>query len=206
MKRIWICVLMLTASSIFAQDFDLGVKGGVNYAESVILHTVGLSGVDMQDLQQQQGFGLVFGGFMRITAGKWIVEPEVLFSENGQLATLADADVQNANLGDVFATQFDKLDIPFLIGYNAFDRIRLVAGPVFSNYTTSDTDRLFDFDNLHMGYQLGFGFDVSRLAFDARYAGNLSRLHDTIDTGLETIQVDGKRNIFQFTVGYKIFD
>ncbi|MBK8342050.1 MAG: hypothetical protein IPL12_01250 [Bacteroidetes bacterium] len=57
-----------------------------------------------------------------------------------------------------------------------------------------------------LGYQAGFGFDVNKLTFDARYEGNLSKFKEYIETDNGVITVDARKNIFQFTVGYKLFN
>ena len=188
-----------------AQSFDLGIKGGVNYSQATILNVIGMDGVDMNDVESQSGVGLVFGGFMRITTGKLILEPELLFSENESLVTLADANIQNADIGDLLSMKVDKVDMPLLVGYNFLNKIRLMAGPVLSNIKATDSDPLFDLGNITIGYQLGFGFDADKLAFDARYEGNLSKFKDYIETDNGTVQVDTRRNLFQFTIGYKLF-
>ncbi len=188
-----------------AQSFDLGVKGGVNYSQATILNVIGIDGVDMNDVESQPGVGLVLGGFMRYTSGKIIFEPELLFSENQSLITLEDANMENTDLGDLLSMKVDKVDMPLLVGYNFLNKIRFMAGPVLSNIKAADSDPLFDLGNITVGYQLGFGFDADKLAFDARYEGNLSKFKEYIETDNGTVQVDSRRNLFQFTIGYKLF-
>jgi len=207
MKRIAIVgIAFFAAVQLNAQDYDLGVKGGVNYTQATILNVIGMDGVDMDDVESETGMGLVLGGFARATFGKLILQPELLFSEDQASVKLEDASIDNADLGDLFSMQVDKVDIPLLVGYKAFGSVRLMGGPVLSNIKGEASDPLFDFQNLSVGYQAGFGFDVNRMTFDARYEGNLSRFEDYIETDGGVIQVDSRRNIFQFTVGYKLFD
>ncbi len=206
MKRITLfSLIVLSAIYIHAQSFDLGIKGGVNYSQATILNVVGFDGVSMDDVENQAGMGIVFGGFARYTVGKLVLQPELLFSEDEALVTLADASVENQDLGDLLSMKVDKVDLPLLVGYNMFNKIRLMAGPVFSNIKAQDSDPLFDLSNVSAGYQLGFGFDVDKLTFDARYEGNLSKFKEYIETDAGIIEVDSRRNIFQFTIGYKFF-
>lgn len=188
-----------------AQSFDLGVKGGVNYSQATILNVISIDGVDMNDVESQPGMALVLGGFIRYTTGKIIFEPELLFSETQSLVTLNDASMENTDLGDLLSMKVDKVDMPLLVGYNFLNRIRIMGGPVLSNIKSSDADPLFDLSNITVGYQTGFGFDIEKLAFDVRYEGNLSRFKDYIETDNGTVQVDTRKNIFQFTIGYKLF-
>ena len=198
--------MFLAAYKIYAQDFDLGVKGGVNYAQSVILDVVGSEGVDMGDLEEERGMAIVFGGFARATFGKFIFQPEILFTENQSLVDIGEIDPQNMDLGDLLSMNVDKLDIPLLFGYNTFNRIRLMGGPVVSHIQSDASDPLFDFNEITVGYQAGFGFDINKLTFDARYEGNLNKFTDYIETDNGVIEVDSRKNIFQFTLGYKLFD
>ncbi len=205
MKRIVLLLFVLSAYKMYAQNFELGVKGGVNYAQSVILQVVSTNGINVNEVQNEKGMGLVFGGFARASFGKIIFQPEILFSEDQQLVTLADADVQNMDLGDFLTLNVDKMDIPLIIGYRAFNTIRLMGGPVFSHVQVDANDPLFQFDNLTMGYQAGIGFDIGKISADARYEGNLSKFKDQFDTENGAIEVDSRKSLFQFTLGYSLF-
>lgn len=205
MKKLFAIILFSGSIAVFAQSFEVGVKGGVNYSQSVILDVVGTDGVDMDDIENERGVGLVFGGYARGTFGKFIIQPELLFSEDQSSVTLADASADDFDLGDVLSINIDKIDVPLLVGYKAFNRIRIMGGPVVSNIRSSSSDPIFSFSDLSLGYQAGIGFDIERLVFDARYEGNLSRFENFIETDNGLIQVDSRTNIFQFTVGYKLF-
>lgn len=205
MKKGLIVIICFVVFKINAQSFEVGVKAGVNYSQSVILDVVGVGGVDMNDLENESGVGLVFGGFARATFGKFIFQPEILFSEDQSSIVLADANPSNFDIGDVLSMNIDKLDVPLLIGYKAFKTVRLMGGPVVSHIKTTSTDPLFSFTDLSVGYQVGFGFGIERLDFDARYEGNLSKFENYIETDNGLVQVDSRKNIFQFTVAYKLF-
>jgi len=206
MKNYIVIILALAAFNVNAQSYALGVKGGVNYSESVLLNVVSGDGVDMGDLEAQKGTALVFGVFARAGAGKWMIQPELLFSENKALVTLEDANADGMTLGDFLSINVDKVDIPVIIGYKAFNLFHLTAGPVFSYVDYQQGDPLFSISNMTLGYQAGFGFDVNKLTFDARYEGNLSKFKEYIETDNGVITVDARKNIFQFTVGYKLFN
>lgn len=75
MKNYIVIILALAAFNVNAQSYALGVKGGVNYSESVLLNVVSGDGVDMGDLEAQKGTALVFGVFARAGAGKWMIQP-----------------------------------------------------------------------------------------------------------------------------------
>ena len=43
----------------------------------------------MGDLEDERGMAVVFGGFARATFGKFVFQPEILFSENQSLAAVS---------------------------------------------------------------------------------------------------------------------
>lgn len=206
MKKLMMLAVVFSACRVYAQEFDLGVKAGVNYSQSVILDVVNNTGIDMDDLEAEKGSALVFGGFARATFGKFIIQPELLFSENKALVSLSDVNVEELGITDFLSINVDKVDIPLIFGYKAFNVIRLTAGPVFSHVSVDENDALFQWDKMTLGYQAGIGFDISKLTFDARYEGNLNKYSEIIKTDVGDIAVDTRKSLFQFTIGYKLFD
>ena len=61
MKRILIIIFALSVYEVDAQEFDLGIKGGVNYADAVILDVVSADGITLDELQTERGKSIVFG-------------------------------------------------------------------------------------------------------------------------------------------------
>lgn len=205
MKRILIIIFALSVYEVHAQEFDLGIKGGVNYADAVILDVVSADGITLDELQTERGKSIVFGGFARATMGKFVIQPEILFSENQSLVKFEGIDAGDDSFGDLLSIQVDKLDIPLIFSYKAFNAIRLSAGPVFSHLNVEEEDKLFQFNDMTVGYQAGIGFDISKLTFDARYESNLDGYQEFLSTEAGNITVDTRRSIFQFTIGYKLF-
>ncbi|MBC8046577.1 MAG: PorT family protein [Fimbriimonadaceae bacterium] len=193
--------LLISFTYLSAQDFDLGGKIGVNYSQSIITDFIGSGDISEDDIENEPGIGIVLGGFIRGTFGKFSIQPELLFSQNKSAVKLSDIDA-----GDIFSGEISKVDIPVIAGYKVLNLFRVTAGPVFSSIKQTDSDPLFDADNITVGYQAGIGFDIKRLTFDARYEGNLSKLETYIETDAGVIQFDERKNVFQFTVGYKLFD
>lgn len=202
MKKITVVALLLfILQTIHAQDFDIGGKFGVNYAQSIISDVISSGDVSEDDIENEAGIGIVFGGFMRGTFGNFVIQPELLFSQSKSYVKLNDVSID-----DVLSGEISKVDIPVLFGLQAFKTIRVQAGPVFSNVKESSSESLFAFDDISVGYQLGLGFDINKLTFDARYEGDFSKLENYVGTDDGTVQFDSRQHIFQFTVGYKLFD
>lgn len=193
--------LILSVSVVSAQDFTIGGKIGVNYAQSIITNIISEGDVSQDEIENQPGIGIVLGGFVRGTFGNWSVQPELLFSQNKSYVKLNDITAE-----DVLEGEISKVDLPILVGYRVLKIFRLQAGPVLSNIKETSSESLLQFDNLSLGYQVGLGFDVSRLTFDARFEGDFSKIENYIDTGSGSIEFDSRQKIFQFTVGYKLFN
>ena len=104
---------------------------------------------------------------------------------------------------------FNRLDLPFLIGYELLS-IRVIAGPVFSQILSSDSeldDRpeiSRDFKDFSLGFQLGLGVDFNRFLLDFRYEriGNLEE-----ETLIQGQRIDLKSRVTQFTLtlGWPLF-
>lgn len=201
MKKIFVVFPLLIAQLCFSQDYDLGGKLGVNYSQSIITDVISDGGIDEDDFESEPGIGVVFGGFARATFGKFIIQPELVFSQDKSYVKL-----QDISADDVLSADISKTDIPILIGWKVLNTIRIMAGPVFTSVKETDDDKIFEMDEITMGYQAGFGFDVSRLTFDLRYEGNLQSFTDFMEVDGTVIQFDSRKNIFQFTLGYKLFD
>ena len=205
MKRILVIILALSVYQVNAQEFDLGIKGGVNYVDAVILDVVNADGISLDELNTERGKSIVFGGFARVTMGKFVFQPELLFSENQSLVKFEGVDASDDSFGDLLSIHVDKMDIPLIFSYKAFNAIRLSAGPLFSHLNVEAEDKLFQFNDMTVGYQAGIGFDISKLTFDARYESNLNGYQEFLSNEAGSITVDTRRSIFQFTIGYKLF-
>lgn len=200
-KLFFIAIIVISTSAVKAQDFDLGGKIGLNYSQSIVTNVITSGDLSTDDIEDQTGAGIVFGAFARASFTKFFIQPEMLFSDSKTYIKLNDISVD-----DVYTAKISKVDVPVLAGFKVLKTIRIMAGPVFSSIKDSDADALFDMHDITMGYQAGIGFDIKKLTFDARYEGSLSKLSNYIATDNGTVQFDSRKNIFQFTVGYKLFD
>jgi opacity protein-like surface antigen len=113
---------------------------------------------------------------------------------------------------------FTNIDVPVLLGFR-WKLFHAMAGPVASYTLKTDTE-LNDLINMvtqkyvgttaeiasktSFSYQVGGGIDLLGFTLDVRYEGNLSQLTKTlpIPTG---ITFSPKLNLYQVTLGYKIF-
>lgn len=193
--------------------FRIGIKGGVNLARLETDGLVTLNGSVIKDqlqasLDTKQSY---VGGIYARLGRKIFIEPEVLVSTKG-------GSIYVPGLSQTKQFTFTNIDVPVLLGLR-WKIFHVMAGPVASYTLKTDTE-LNDLINLvttkytgstaeiaaktSFSYQLGGGIDLLGFTLDVRYEGNLSQLTKTlpIPTG---ITFSPKLNLFQVTLGYKIF-
>lgn len=174
----------------YSQNGGFGIKAGLSSTE-----------VDFKNKQfvpQESQTGYHVGVFGRIGGGGFFVQPELLFTQtSGKF--LSD--------GKLIKAEFNRLDIPVMVGMRFFKVFRLQAGPIASlninsqlkeaGSTISDAE----FKNATLGYQAGLGLDLGNLSVDARYEGGLSKWTDNI----RNFQTDNRINQWVLSVGFRIF-
>ncbi len=172
----------------YSQNGGFGIKAGLSSTE-----------VDFKNKQftpQGAQTGYHVGVFGRIGGGGFFVQPELLFTQtSGKF--LSGQDQINV--------QFNRLDIPVMVGMRLFKVLRLQAGPIASLNIDSklkgSTVREVDFENATLGYQAGLGLDFGNLSIDGRYEGGLSKWTQNI----QNFQTDNRINQWVLSVGFKIF-
>ena len=174
----------------YSQNGGFGIKAGLSSTE-----------VDFKNKQftpQGAQTGYHVGVFGRIGGGGFFVQPELLFTQtSGKF--LSGQDQINV--------QFNRLDIPVMVGMRIFKVLRLQAGPIASLNIDSklkeagSTVREVDFENATLGYQAGLGLDFGNLSIDGRYEGGLSKWTQNI----QNFQTDNRINQWVLSVGFKIF-
>ncbi len=150
----------------------------------------------------QTGFHV--GAFARFGGAVFFVQPEVLFTQ-----TSGDFKYNGFDPGGDpdFEAEFNRLDIPVMIGFKAFKFLRLQAGPIASiNLQTDISNAGEDIQNVDtnsasFGYQAGLGIDIGNLYIDAKYEGGLSGVVENIG-GFST---DQRLNQWVLSVGFKLF-
>ncbi|TNF45450.1 MAG: PorT family protein [Bacteroidetes bacterium] len=189
-KEIFVFVFTVLTFSLSAQlKFDLGLKGGVNFSKISF---------DVDDYTAESVTKTHFGAFGRIGWDRVFIQPELYFSGKG-------GSVDSDLLTTVNNFNFNTFDIPLLLGLRAikgkvFD-FQLVAGPVFSNITSSEvsSDEIFDstfYSNHYFGFQYGIGIDVLFLTLHARMENGLGDFYSQAEKS-------GKNNTFMVSLGFK---
>ena len=215
MKKLIVILFLLGSWQLSnAQDASFGIKVGLatnSLALDVDNEVVAADGttkykIDVGDTKV--GFHAGFMG--RISFAGFFLMPELYFS-----STTNNLQLENVTLGSTFEeidqTLF-KLDIPVLAGYK-FGPLRVNAGPVATLILNEDnglanlllagvsTNADEGTNNFTFGFQAGLGLDISKLAIDLRYEGNLSKLADGLTVGNNSYNFDTRQRQISLSVG-----
>jgi hypothetical protein len=204
---------LMPAKMVTGNFFRIGIKGGVNLARLETDGLVTLNGAVIKDqllesLDTKQSY---VGGIYARLGRKIFIEPEVLISTKG-------GSIYIPSLIQTKQFTFSNIDVPVLLGFR-WKIFHIMAGPVAS-YTLKTDSELNDLINkviqkykisvpeivtkTSFSYQAGGGIDLLGFTLDVRYEGNLSQLTKTLPIPAG-ITFSPKLNLYQVTLGYKIF-
>jgi hypothetical protein len=204
---------LMPAKMATGNFFRIGIKGGVNLARLETDGLVTLNGAVIKNqlqasLDTKQSY---VGGIYARLGRKIFIEPEVLVSTKG-------GSIYVPGLSQTKQFTFTNIDVPVLLGFR-WKIFHVMAGPVASYTLKTDTE-LNDLINLvttkftgttaqiaaktSFSYQVGGGIDLLGFTLDVRYEGNLSQLTNTLPIPAG-ITFSPKLNLYQVTLGYKIF-
>lgn len=199
-----ICLLCAVMSDSYAQLKALGGKGGVNYSSILLTETLKADGVDWNYAKKDADVGLVIGFFGRVYKKNTFLQPEVILSQHRYSTRIS-----SVNLDTIRQLNINRLDVPFMIGYSKKDRIRIMAGPVYTkslNYSPF-VDEFYSEDMKNFfrdgswAAQAGIGMDLGSVCIDLRYETNLSRFGDEVVIRGKTYKFDYRSSVIQLTLG-----
>jgi hypothetical protein len=183
--------ILLTAAITAKAQFNLGIKGGVNY-----------SSISSDNLKNSSVAGYQAGVFARI-GGPIYLQPEVYLSSSGGSFTSND----NSYSGKV---TFTNLNVPVLVGASFGPKnlnFRIMAGPEYISKLSQNDNLSANFNNAYanfgnayknnmLGYQAGVGVDISALTVDLRYQGDFNNYNNAYNQ---------RQNLWALSVGFKFF-
>ena len=221
LQLLLVLVLLIFQYSFAQIKLDLGLKGGINLAS---LDNVTSS------LQTTYGnrTGYHYGVYAKIKILKFAIQPEVVFSRQGQNFSVPNS-IQN------LSSSFDYINIPVIVKLYVAGGLNLQAGPQFgflssatgdlvntvngvipTNPTITTASDLSNFVNssdislaLGAGWDLPFGLNVS-----ARYNLGLSDINEKSGSALPAIgnsvisslgTTTAKNQVIQISIGYRLF-
>lgn len=195
-------ITVIYCTSAISQ-IDFGIRGGVNFNWPKT-YSFSQPGYEYKlALQNTLRTGFHFGLVSQIKLFKILIQPELIFTSinnNIEYEEIADGEIHVIN------QEFNRLDMPVLalIKIKSF---KIEIGPVGSVLLKDKSD-LFDetgyrqkFKKATFGYQAGIGMEISKLTFDLKYEGSLSKFGDGIEIGENTFSFDSRANQLIISMG-----
>ena len=205
MKKVFLMMsLALACSQTSSAQLDFGVKAGLNYNSESI-----------QSVSED-----VFTGAESKTgyhAGVWLrfklpiigfyLRPEIVYTnlENELLYKIRETAPSQTT-----SYNFQKIDIPVLIGKKFFGIGNVFAGPSFqyilnSDFSIDDIEDV-DTDGFTVGLQFGAGIELGNLGIDVRWERGLNAVESTfLDVTTNTnVTFDTRVNQIIIGLSYKL--
>lgn len=195
-KLLFTLVFLGFAISAFPQSFGIGPKVGISQTK-----------LDLSKENFESGdakFGYHVGVFGRLDLAGFFVQPEILFTQTK--GTFSFNDMSSEQNGD-YESNFNRLDIPVMVGFKLFNLLRLQAGPIASIDMNSELKEAgeviknTDFKKSTIGYQAGLGVDIGNLVIDAKYESSLNKMTGNVGD----FNTDQRINQWILSMGFRIF-
>lgn len=179
-KTIIVCALcVLSMSTVFAQGFGVGLKGGLNFSS--------IDGIE--DNSSRTGFH--FGAYGRVNLTKSLgIQGEALYSIQGSKATIG-------NVKETIDANY--LNVPILLRISPLPILNFHVGPQFGILLSESEIAADTFKGSDVSLAVGAGIDLPLgLNFALRYVKGLSDISDVGGTD------SFKNNTFQVSVGFDL--
>lgn len=163
LKKIFLFLLTGLFLPVLAQGQQgsgLGVKGGLNY------NTSGKYFKDAGQILTTPGenMGYHIGVFYKMTSYDISLRPELIYTKNSF----------ETDLGSV---EYQKMDLPILVGFRLFQVIGFNFGPSL-HYTLKEEfsipENFEKTEPLGLGFQLGLGVNIGPVGLDLRFERELN--------------------------------
>lgn len=191
MKKLLFIPLFMMCATVFAQNFQLGLKAGMNVSN--------FTGSNFENVEKKAIIGFNGGAFLGLMFGdNFSIQPEVLFSSQG-------AKFETVGQSQQFKVSY--LNVPVLAKYRFDGGFYLEAGPQvgfkINEKVPGNTPENFAKD-LDFAFDAGLGYHGrSGLGVGARYIAGLSKVGD-FDAG--DLNPDFKNGVAQLFIFYTFFN
>ncbi|MEQ9442169.1 MAG: porin family protein [Cyclobacteriaceae bacterium] len=200
-----VCVFTIAlclAINSYGQFATIGPKIGISHSS--------LTEDAAQDIAAgDASVGFHAGLFARFSILGFYVQPEALFTSSGGQITYTDP---QSNLTEVKDMEYNKIDVPVMLGFKIGPLFRVNAGPSFSLLLNADAredgtvqEVKDNYSNASVGFQAGVGVDISKLTLDLRYENNLSSFGEEVSFMGQTFETDLRNQLWVLSLGFKLF-
>lgn len=199
MKKLTILFAFLLASNWAFSQNGVGIKAGLSSTK------IDFKNENFVPADAQTGYHI--GLFGRFGGAGFFVQPELVFTQTKGEFAFVPVGVSGGTSPENNKAEFNRLDIPVLLGIRMFKVVRLMAGPIASININSKLKESFDtigeanFSNATLGYQAGVGVDIGNLSIEGKYEGGLSKVTQNIGQ----FETDNRINQWILSVGFRLF-
>lgn len=191
MKKLLVLPLMIWGMGLCAQQFQLGLKGGLNISN--------FANASFNNVDQKALLGFHGGAFMSLYFGEhFAIQPEAVFSSQG-------AKLKRAGQEDNFRLHY--LNVPVLLKYRFNGGFYLEAGPQFgfllSESVPENSVESFA-KNLDLAFDAGLGYhSPAGFGVGGRYIAGMSKVGN-FDEG--DLNPDFRNGVIQLFVFFTLFN
>lgn len=177
-----ITIIMCFVFSIStAQDFDFGVKGGINVASVGGGTYSGFAGLGSK-------ISFHIGGVAVVPLSeKFALQPELLYSSQGTKWNFVGGN----------SLKLDYINLPVLGKYYIIEGLSAEAGPVVGFLLSTNADKE-DYNSLDVAFAIGASYSLNEnIFFSLRYNKGITDINKN-----DLITVNNQNNVFQISAGY----
>lgn len=206
-KVLFVLAAMIITFNGYSQFFEIGPRFAITSTKFNLDNVEAIDGALIEEASRDLGFKA--GVYTRLKIGSIYLQPEVLFTSTGGRIEYTD-DAQNL-ANQIIDLSYNRIDVPIMLGKKFGKVFRFNLGPVLT-YTISDQKDLpnqisslvQNYNDGVVGYQIGIGFDVSKIRLDIKYEGNLTKFGESITVAGNTFDTDYRPNMFVFGLAFSL--
>lgn len=176
-----------------------GIKGGINYNSDSFSN---VKDDVFEGAESKAGFHAGVWLRFKLPLTGIYIRPELVYTQ------LSNKVVYKPNSGVTTTYDFQKIDIPVLIGKRFLRVVHVFAGPSFqyildSDFNVDDLKRV-NSDGFSVGLQLGAGVELGKLGLDVRWERAFSDTEaEFIDSNSNNVNFDTRVNQIIIGLSYR---
>lgn len=201
MRKIILIVCIVFAGMQYSNaQIQFGIKGGVNYNSNSIKEV----STDVFDgAKSKTGYHLGIWTRFKIPVIGLYLRPELVYTKLSNEITYLPKTTAKSTTYD-----FQKIDIPLLLGKKIFSVGNIYFGPSFqyilnSDFSISDISDV-ETNDFSMGIQFGGGIELGKLGIDVRWERSISKIESKLFNSLGSINYDTRINQIIIGLSYRL--
>ena len=202
MKKVYLIIaLALGFSQLSNAQAAFGIKAGVNYNSDSFQNVKDdvISGAE-----SKTGYHAGIWVRAKIPVIGLYIRPELVYTNLSNEIAYTSIGSTQATVSDY---NFQKIDVPVLLGKKIFKFGNIFAGPSFQYVLGSDFDiqdlEQEDVENFTVGLQLGAGVEFGPIGIDVRWERGFNDVESNFLDGTTSVEFDTRVNQIIVGLSYK---